>query len=145
MTCRDGARALCRGQPPAACLSDQYVTVVDREPPSSRGCHEGQNLRAVSSTSMAGELTGFLHIVRTDDPVDPVLARYRLTFGPVGGRVRSRYVTCHGLDGLTSFLLQARVSIPEIERAWRTLVTHRALHSIPRVILTPAEIEGLGF
>jgi hypothetical protein len=34
------------------------------------------------------------------------------------------------------------VAISEIERAWQTLVTRR-VHSIPRVGLTPAEIDAL--
>ena len=46
----------------------------------------------------------------------------------------------HGLDRLTAFLRQAHVPTPDIERAWRTLATRR-VHSIPRVGLTPAEIE----
>jgi len=47
-----------------------------------------------------------------------------------------------GLDRLTAFLRQAHVPTPEIARAWRALAQRRA-HSIPRVGLTPAEIEAL--
>jgi len=61
----------------------------------------------------------------------------------LGGRLRSRHVTVQGLDWLTTFLRQAHVPTPEIERAWRALATRR-VHSIPRVGLTPAEIETLG-
>jgi hypothetical protein len=35
------------------------------------------------------------------------------------------------------------VPTPEIELAWRALAARR-VHSIPRVGLTPAEIEALG-
>jgi hypothetical protein len=92
---------------------------------------------------MVGEITGFLHIVRIEAPVDPVTAEYRLAFAPVGGRLRRRHVTVQGLDRLTAFLRRAHVSTPEIERAWRVFATRR-VHSIPRVGLTPAEIEALG-
>jgi hypothetical protein len=92
---------------------------------------------------MVGEVTGFLHIVRLDAPVDPVNAEYRIAFAPVGGRLRSRHATVHGLDRLTAFLRQAHVPTPEIERAWRALATRR-VHSIPRVGLTPTQIEALG-
>jgi hypothetical protein len=92
---------------------------------------------------MAGEIHGFLHIIRVDAPVDPVKAEYRIAFAPLGGRLRDRHVTRQGLDGLTDFLRQARVPIPAIERTWRTLVKRR-VHSIPRVFLTPAQIETLG-
>jgi len=37
---------------------------------------------------------------------------------------------------------QAYVPTPDLERAWRTLAARRVL-SIPRVALTPAEIEAL--
>lgn len=92
---------------------------------------------------MVGEITGFLHIVRIEAPVDPVTAEYRLAFAPMGGRLRSRHVTVQGLDRLTALLRRAHVPTPEIERAWRMLATRR-VHSIPRVGLTPAEIEALG-
>jgi hypothetical protein len=91
---------------------------------------------------MVGEVTGFLHIVRVEAPIDPVNAEYRIAFAPVGGRLRSRHVMCQGLDRLTAFLRQAHVPTPEIERAWRTLAKRR-VHSIPRVGLTPAQIEAL--
>ena len=94
------------------------------------------------SAAMVGELTGFLQIVRIEGSLDPVNAEYRLAFAPVGGRLRSRHVTVQGLDRLTAFLRQAHVPTPEIERAWRTLATRR-VHSIPRVGLTPAEIQAL--
>jgi len=35
------------------------------------------------------------------------------------------------------------VPIPEIERAWQTLVRRR-VHSILRIALTPAQLEALG-
>lgn len=92
---------------------------------------------------MAGEINGFLHISRLDASVDPVNAEYQIAFAPRGGRLRDRHVRRQGLDGLTDFLRQARVPIPAIERAWRTLAERR-VHSIPRVFLTPAQIEGLG-
>jgi hypothetical protein len=62
---------------------------------------------------------------------------------PLGGRLRGRHVTVQGFDRLTAFLRQAHVPTPDIERAWRALATRR-IHSIPRVGLTPAEIEALG-
>ena len=92
---------------------------------------------------MAGEVTGFLHIVRLTGAVDPVIAEYRIAFAPLGGRLRGRHVRCQGLDRLTDVLRQARVATPEIERAWRTLARHR-FHAIPRVTLTPAQLEALG-
>lgn len=75
--------------------------------------------------------------------MDPIQAEYRIVFAPLGGRLRDRHVRCQGLDGLTDFLRQARVPIPVIERAWRTLAERR-VHSIPRVFLTPAQLEALG-
>jgi hypothetical protein len=93
--------------------------------------------------AMAGEGTGFLHILRVDGPVDPVTAEYRIAFAPQGGRLRTRHVMVDGLDQLTAFLRQAHVPTPEIERAWRALATRR-VHSIPRVGLTPAQLEALG-
>lgn len=93
---------------------------------------------------MGGVVTGFLHIVRGEAPVDPVHAEYRLAFAPVGGRVRSRHVMVHGLDQLTAFLRQAHVPTLDIERAWRALATRR-VHSIPRVGLTSTQVEALGF
>jgi hypothetical protein len=92
---------------------------------------------------MVGEVTGFLHIVRAEAPVDPVNAEYRIAFAPEGGRLHGRHARCQGLDRLTAFLRQAHVSTPEIERAWRTLAKRR-VHSIARVGLTPAEVETLG-
>jgi len=79
---------------------------------------------------MGGEVTGFLHILRVEAPIDPVNAEYRIAFAPVGGRLRRRHVTVQGLDRLTGFLRRAHVSTPEIERAWRAFVT-RQVHSIP--------------
>lgn len=92
---------------------------------------------------MAVSATGFLHIVRLNGTVDPVLATYRIAFAPLGGRLRGRHVTCQGLEGLTSFLRRARVPTAEIERAWRMLATRR-FHAIAQVRLTPAQIEALG-
>ena len=94
-------------------------------------------------SAMVGEVTGFLHIVRVDAPVDPVNAEYRIAFAPLGGRLRSRHAMVQGLDRLTAFLRQAHVPTPEIERAWRALATRR-VHSIPRVGLTAADLEALG-
>jgi hypothetical protein len=91
---------------------------------------------------MAGEITGFLHVVRVSARVDPVNAEYRIVFAPLGGRLRGRRVSCQGLDALTDFLRRAGVPIPEIERVWQTLVRRR-VHSIPRVVLTPAQLEAL--
>jgi len=54
---------------------------------------------------MVGEVTGFLHIVRIEAPIDPVNAEYRVAFAPVGGRLRSRHV-----------MVQAHVPTPDIER-----------------------------
>jgi hypothetical protein len=93
--------------------------------------------------AMVGEVTGFLHIVRVDGPIDPVNAEYRIAFAPLGGRLRSRHAMVQGLDRLTAFLRQAHVPTPQIERAWRALATRR-VHSIARVGLTPAQIEVLG-
>jgi hypothetical protein len=33
---------------------------------------------------MVGEITGFLHIVRIEAPIDPVTAEYRIAFAPPG-------------------------------------------------------------
>jgi hypothetical protein len=105
---------------------------------------EGRNRRApYHRHRMVGEVTGFLHIVRIDAPVDPVTAEYRIAFAPMGGRLRSRHVMVHGLDRLTAFLRQAHVPTPDIEQAWRALATRR-IHSIRYVGLTPAQIEALG-
>jgi pimeloyl-ACP methyl ester carboxylesterase len=38
---------------------------------------------------MVGEVTGFLHIVRVEAPIDPVNAEYRVAFAPVDDRVAS--------------------------------------------------------
>jgi hypothetical protein len=73
----------------------------------------------------------------------PVNAEYRIIFAPLGGRLRSRHALCQGLDGLTDFLRQARVPLPEIERAWQNLARRR-IYSVPRVALTPAQIDALG-
>ena len=94
-------------------------------------------------SAMVGGVTGFLHIVRVDAPVDPVNAEYRIAFAPLGGRLRSRHAMVQGLDRLTAFLRQAHVPTPEIERAWRALATRR-VHSIPRVGLTPTQMAALG-
>jgi len=93
--------------------------------------------------AMGGEVTGFLHILRVEAPVDPVTAEYRIAFAPVGGRFRSRHVMVQGLDRLTAFLRQAHVPTPEIEQAWRALATRR-IHSIRHVGLTSAELAALG-
>jgi hypothetical protein len=92
---------------------------------------------------MTGEIIGFLHIVRIDAAVDPVIAEYRVAFAPVGGRLRGRYARCQGLDRLTDLLRRVEIPIPEIERTWRTVVKRR-FHAIPRVTLTSARLEDLG-
>lgn len=92
---------------------------------------------------MAGEVPGFLHIIRLNAAADPVTAEYRVAFAPLGGRLRGRHVTCRGLDELTDLLRLAGVPIVEIERAWETLVKRR-FHAIPRVGLTATRIEELG-
>jgi hypothetical protein len=46
-------------------------------------------------------------------------------------------------DSLTDFLRQAGVPIPVIERTWRALAKRR-VHSVPRIALTPAQLEALG-
>jgi len=93
---------------------------------------------------MAEAPTGFLHVVRVSGLLDPVHAEYRIAFAPLDGRLRDRrHVTRHGLDALTDFLRQAGVPIPEIERTWQALAMGR-VHYIPRVALTPAQLEALG-
>jgi hypothetical protein len=120
------------GNLPALVLSDPQIL------------YEGRNRYAPTiGSAMVGEVTGFLHIVRLDAPIDPVNAEYRIAFAPLGGRLRSRHVMVQGLDQLTAFLRQAHVGTPEIERAWRALVRRR-VHSIPRMGLTPTQIEALG-
>jgi len=47
------------------------------------------------------------------------------------------------LDTLTDFLRQTGVPIPEIERTWQALAGRR-VHSVPRIALTPAQLEALG-
>jgi hypothetical protein len=92
---------------------------------------------------MESPVVGFLHITRIHGPSDPVNAEYRIVFAPLGGRLRSRHARCQGLDGLTDFLRQAGVPLPEIERAWQNLAKRR-IYSIPRVALTRAQISALG-
>ena len=92
---------------------------------------------------MAEAATGFLHIVRIGGDIDPVNAEHRIAFAPLDGSLRGRQAQREGLDALTDFLLQAGVPIPEIERTWRTLARRR-VHSIPRIALTPAQLEALG-
>ena len=92
---------------------------------------------------MESPTLGFLHITRGPGPIDPVNAEYRIVFAPLGGRLRKRHALCQGFDGLTDFLRQARVPLPEIERAWQNLARRR-IHSVPRVALTPTQIDALG-
>ena len=92
---------------------------------------------------MAEAATGFLLVVRIGGDIDPVNAEYRIAFAPLDGRLRGRQARCEGLDVLTDFLRQAGLPIPYIERAWQTLVRRR-VHSIPRIALTPAQLEALG-
>lgn len=86
---------------------------------------------------------GFLHITRVNGHIDPVTAEYRIVFAPLGGRLRSRHAQCQGLDALTDFLRQAGVPLPEIELAWQNLARRR-IYSVPRITLTPAQLEALG-
>src|SRR5258706_12878675 len=92
---------------------------------------------------MESPALGFLHIIRGPGPIDPVNAEYRIVFAPLGGRLRSRHALCPGLDRLTDFLRQARVPLPEIERAWQHLAPRR-IYSVPRVAPTRAQIDALG-
>jgi len=92
---------------------------------------------------MAEAATGFLHVVRIGGDIDPVNAEYRIAFAPLDGSLRGRQAQREGLDALTDFLLQAGVPIPEIERTWQTLARRR-VHSVPRIALTPAQLEALG-
>ena len=92
---------------------------------------------------MRSPATGFLHITRSQDQIDPVNAEYRIVFAPLGGRLRSRHALCHGLDALTDLLRQARVPLPEIELAWQNLARRR-IYSVPGISLTPAQLEALG-
>jgi len=93
---------------------------------------------------MGSPATGFLHVVRVSGLIDPVHAEYRIAFAPMDGRLHGRrYVTRHGLDVLTDFLREAGVPIPEIERTWQALAGRR-VHYIPRIALTPAQLEALG-
>jgi len=92
---------------------------------------------------MGSPVTGFLHIVRIGGDIDPVNAVYRIAFAPVDGSLRTRRPQREGLDSLTDFLRQAGVPIPEIERTWQALARRR-VHSVPRIALTPAQLEVLG-
>ena len=92
---------------------------------------------------MESPVLGFLHITRVPGSIDPVNAEYRIVFAPVGGRLGIRHALCQGLDGLTDFLRQAGVPLPEIERAWQNLVKRR-IYSIPRITLTRVQLEALG-
>jgi hypothetical protein len=92
---------------------------------------------------MGSPAMGFLHITRVHGDIDPVNAEYRIVFAPLGGRLRDRHAQCQGLDALTDFLRQAGVPLPEIELAWQNLARRR-IYSVPRVMLTPAQLEALG-
>ena len=92
---------------------------------------------------MGSPATGFLHVVRVGGNIDPVNAVYRIAFAPLDGRLRGRQAQREGLDALTDFLRQAGVPIPEIERTWQALARRR-VHAIPRIALTPAQLEALG-
>jgi len=72
---------------------------------------------------MGSPAMGFLHITRVHGDIDPVNAEYRIVFAPLGGRLHGRYAQRQGLGALTDFLLQARVPLPEIERAWQHLAS----------------------
>ncbi len=75
--------------------------------------------------------------------IDPVNAVYRIAFAPLDGSLRTRRPQREGLDSLTDFLRQAGVPTPEIERTWQALAKRR-VHSVPRIALTPAQLEALG-
>ena len=92
---------------------------------------------------MGSPALGFLHTVRIGGDIDPVNAVYRIAFAPLDGSLRSRQAQREGLDSLTDFLRQAGVPIPEIERTWQALAKRR-VHSVPRIALTPAQLEALG-
>jgi len=92
---------------------------------------------------MGSPATGFLHVVRIGGDIGPVNAVYRIAFAPVYGSLRTRRPQREGLDSLTDFLRQAGVPIPEIERTWQALAKRR-VHSVPRFVLTPAQLEALG-
>ncbi len=92
---------------------------------------------------MGSPTTGFLHVVRIGGDIDPVNAVYRIAFAPLDGSLRGRQAQREGLDALTDFLRQAGVTIPEIERTWQALARRR-VHSVPRITLTPAQLEALG-
>jgi hypothetical protein len=92
---------------------------------------------------MAEAATGSLGVVRIGGDIDPVNAVYWIAFTPLDGRLRGRQVQREGLDALTDFLRQAGVPIPEIERTWQALARRR-VHAIPRIALTPAQLEALG-
>src|SRR5258708_28574139 len=92
---------------------------------------------------MGSPAMGFLHVVRIGEDIDPVNSVYRIAFAPLDGSPRSRHAQREGLDALTDFLRQAGVPIPEIERTWQALAKRR-VHSIPRIALTPAQLEALG-
>jgi hypothetical protein len=81
--------------------------------------------------------------LRIGGDVDPVNAVYRIAFAPLDGSRLGRQAQREGLDSLTDFLRQAGVPIPEIERTWQALAKRR-IYSVPRVALTPAQIEALG-
>ena len=68
---------------------------------------------------------------------------YRIAFAPLDGSRLGRQAQREGLDSLTDFLRQAGVPIPEIERTWQALAKRR-IHSVPRIALTPAQLEALG-
>ncbi len=76
---------------------------------------------------MRSPATGFLHITRVQDHIDPVKAAYRLVFAPLG----------QGLDALTDFLRQAGVPLPEIERAWQ-----RVIPFLPRMLMNRRDGEA---
>ena len=69
---------------------------------------------------------------------------YRIAFASLDGSLRSRQAQREGHDSLTDFLQQAGVPIPEIERTWQALAK-RPVHSVPRIALTPAQLEALEF
>ncbi len=86
---------------------------------------------------MRSPATGFLHITRVQDHIDPVKAAYRLVFAPLGGRLRSRHPYRQGLDALTDFLRQAGVPLPEIELAWQ-----RVIPFLPRMLMNRQDEEA---
>ncbi len=86
---------------------------------------------------------GRLYIRRLRPAVDPVNAEYLLSFGsPKTSEIALNLGTVRGLDGLIIVFRAGRVSLNEIETAWRVLAVE-ITHQIPNVMLTRAGIQLL--